>query len=307
MWLLTLPEVLPKHFACNCNPYNRQSLLQVDEEIDVEERHPQLRNSDNQAGPAGASSLPKDSLSSELASSEQRQGPPKVDLYRETGRYKAPWMWDGYSPSPAATMEQSYSDGAEDSEAIRGRGSSSRQLSSRLDRDMPLFTGPALSSWQGKQKQRYSHGQQQHGQRFEYDHEYDYPARHRGDLTPAHPRFQQQHGPGTVGDDSEMGPPGFIPGPQSSGWVSREHRLSSNPIASQQQQEDNDSEAAPPGFPLAPQSNGWSPRPSSNAAALEPHDNGTRPPGFPATPTSSAAARRTQQQRRNGHRGQPTR
>ena len=188
MWLLTLPEVLPKHFACNCNPYNRQSLLQVDEEIDVEERHPQLRNSDNQAGPAGASSLPKDSLSSELASSEQRQGPPKVDLYRETGRYKAPWMWDGYSPSPAATMEQSYSDGAEDSEAIRGRGSSSRQLSSRLDRDMPLFTGPALSSWQGKQKQRYSHGQQQHGQRFEYDHEYDYPARHRGRLDPSSPQ-----------------------------------------------------------------------------------------------------------------------
>ena len=203
-------------------------------------------------------------------------------------------------------MEQSCSDGARDSEAIRGRGSSSRRLSSRLDRDMPLFTGP-VSSWQGKQKQRYSHGQQQHGHRFEYDHEYKYPARHRGDLNPAHPRVQQQHGPGTFGDDIEMGPPGFTPDPQSSGWVSGELRLPSSPLASDQQEEENDSEMAPPGFPLAPQSNGWGPGPSSNAAASEPHDDGMRPPGFPAKPTSSAAARRTQQQRQNGQRGQPTR
>ena len=164
MWFCMLPEVLPKQSACSCNLCNRQSLLQVDEEFDVEERHPQLRNSDNRAGPAGASSSPKDLLSSELASSEQRQGPPKLDLYREASRYKAAWMCDGYSPSPAATMEQSCSDGARESEAIRGRGSSRRQLSSRLDRDMPLFTGP-VTSWQGnqKQKQRYSHEQQQHG------------------------------------------------------------------------------------------------------------------------------------------------
>ncbi len=277
--------------------------LQVDEEVDAEERHPQLRNSDNRAG---ASSSQKDSLSSELASSEQRQGPPKLDLYGEARIYKAPWMCPNYSPSPAATMEQSYSDGARDSEAIRGRGSSSRQLSSRLERDMPLFTGP-VSSWQGKQKHCYSHGQQQHGHRFEYDHEYEYPARHRGDLNPAHPSCQQQHGPGTFGDDSEMGPPGFTPGPQSSGGVSGEHGQSGTPLASQQQEEENDSEMGPPGFPVTPQSNGWGPGPSSNAAASEPHDDGTRPPGFPATPTSSAAARRTQQQRQNGQRGQPTR
>ncbi len=295
-----LSEMRAKQYACTCNLDNMQSLLQVDEEVDAEERHPQLRNSDNRAG---ASSSQKDSLSSELASSEQRQGPPTVDLYREAGRYKAPWMWPDYSPSPAATVEQSYSDGAKESEANRGRGSSSRQLSSRLDRDTSLFTGP-VSSWQGKQKHRYSHGQQQHGHRFEYDHEYEYPARHRGDLNPAHPSCQQQHGPGTFGDDSEMGPPGFTPGPQSSRWVSGEHRLSST---EQQQQEENDSEMAPPGFPVAPHSNGWGPGPSSNAAASDPHDNGTWPPGFPATPTSSAAARRTQQQRQNGQRGQPTR
>ncbi len=298
MWLFMLPEVLPKQSACNCNLYNMQSLLQVDEEIDVEERHPQLRNSDNRAG---ASSSQKDSLTSELASSEQRQGPPKLDLYREASKYKAPWMWSGYSPSPAATMEQSYSDGAQESEANRGRGSSSRQLS-RLDRDMPLFTGP-VSSWQGKQKHRSSHGQQQPRHRFEYDHEYEYPTRHRGDLNPAHPSCQQQHGPGTFEDDSEMGHPGFTPGPQSSGWVSGERRLSST----EQQQEENGSKMPPPGFPVAPQSNGWGPRPSSNAAASELQDNGTRPPGFPAASTSSTAARRMQQQRQNGQRGQPTR
>ena len=69
-----LPEVWPKQSACNCNLDNMQSLLQVGEEVDAS----QLHSSD------------EDLLSSELASSEQRQGPPKVDLYREAGRYKAP-------------------------------------------------------------------------------------------------------------------------------------------------------------------------------------------------------------------------
>ncbi len=126
-----------------------QSLLQVDEEVGAEQLHPELHTSQNQAG---ARSLQKvDSLSSELASSEQRQGPLKRDLYQEEGMYKPPRrVWLGYTPSPAATVEQSYSGGALDAKANRGRGSSSRQLSSRLDYDMPLFKGP-VSSPQGEQ------------------------------------------------------------------------------------------------------------------------------------------------------------
>ena len=135
---------------------------------------------------AGARSLQKvDSLSSELASSKQRQRPPKRDLYQEEGVYKAPHMKPGYIPSAAATVEQSYSGGALDAEANRG----SRQLSSRQDWDTPLFKGPVCSP-QGEQ---YSCRQQQHGHRLHYDREYEYPARHRGDLIPAHPRVQQQH------------------------------------------------------------------------------------------------------------------
>jgi len=161
-----------------------QSLLQVDEEVGAEQLHPELHTSQNQAG---ARSLQKvDSLSSELASSEQRQGPLKRDLYQEEGMYKPPRrVWLGYTPSPAATVEQSYSGGALDAEANRG----SRQLSSRQDWDTPLFKGPVCSP-QGEQ---YSCRQQQHGHRLHYDREYEYPARHRGDLIPAHPRVQQQH------------------------------------------------------------------------------------------------------------------
>ena len=117
-----------------------QSLLQVDEEVGAEEPHPELHTSQNQAG---ARLLRKvDSLSSELASSEQRQGPPKRDLYKEEGMYKPLYMLPGYTPSPAATVEQSYSGGALDAEAKRGRGSSRRQLSSSQDWDTPLFRGP---------------------------------------------------------------------------------------------------------------------------------------------------------------------
>ena len=90
-----------KKSACNCNLDNMQSLLQVDDELDAEEVHPQLHHSES------ASSLQEvDSLSSELASSEQRQGTPKRDMTREEGRYKPPHMWPGCSPSDAAAAEQ---------------------------------------------------------------------------------------------------------------------------------------------------------------------------------------------------------
>ncbi|KAL0054873.1 hypothetical protein WJX82_003597 [Trebouxia sp. C0006] len=104
---------------------------------------------------------------------------------------------------PAAAIEQSCTGGAQESEANRGRGSDAPQLSSRRDWDMSLFRGP-VSSPQGYQKLRYS--QQQHGHRVEYDGEYEYPARHPGDLTPACPRVQQH---GTFGYDDSMIPPGF--------------------------------------------------------------------------------------------------
>ena len=289
-----------------------QSLLQVDEEVGAEEFHPELHTSQNQAG---ARSLQKlGSLSSELASSEQRQGPPKRDLYKEEGRYKPPRrVWLGYTPSPAATAEQSYSGGALDAEANRGRGSSSRQLSSRLDYDMPLFRGP-VSSPQGKQC---SQRQQQHGHRFDYDREYEYPARHRGDLIAAHPRVQQQHGHENFGDGSEMGPAGITVGPQSNGRVSDEFGLPSNGLASKQQQEERvnamrppgyDREEGPPGFAAAPQSNGWGPKPSSSAAASQQHNDGMRPPGFAANPNRgmgmAAVQSGRQQQSQSGYHGQ---
>ncbi len=322
-----------KKSACNCNLDNMQSLLQVDDELDAEEVHPQLHHSES------ASSLQEvDSLSSELASSEQRQGTPKRDMTREEGRYKPPHMWPGCSPSDAAAAEQSYSGGAQDSEGNRGSGSS--QLSGRLDRDMPLFRDPVSSS-QGDQKHSYSHDlrQQQHDGRFDYDHDYEYPARRRGNLYTAHPSVQQQHGHETFGFDSEMGPPGFTAGPQSDEWGSDEPGLSSSPPASEQQQykqEENDncmrppgydSEMGPPGFPVGPKAMGGTPVASSSAAAFEQHDDGMRPPGFPATPNrsmgmvaaqserqqqpheeqddpSTAAAQHMQRQdRRHGHRG----
>ena len=104
---------------------------------------------------------------------------------------------------PAAAVEQCCSDGAQESEANRGRGRDARQVSSRLDWDMSLFRGP-VSSPQGNQKHRYS--QQQHGHRFDYDGEYEYPARRPGDLTPACPRVQQ-HGTSRYADG--MRTPGF--------------------------------------------------------------------------------------------------
>ena len=104
---------------------------------------------------------------------------------------------------PAAAIEQSCTGGAQESEANRGRGSDAPQLSSRRDWDISLFRGP-VSSPQGYQKLRYS--QQQHGHRVEYDGEYEYPARHPGDLTPACPRVQQH---GTFGYDDSMILPGF--------------------------------------------------------------------------------------------------
>ena len=256
-------------------------MLQVDEEVNAEERHPQLRIENR----AGASSSQKDSLSSELASSEQRQGPPKLDLYKEAGIYKAPHMCAGYIPSPASAM------------------------------DMPLFRSP-VSSPQGDQKRNYSQDdQQQHSHRFDYDHGFEYPARRRGDLNAAHPSCQQQH-------EYEMGPPGCTAGFQSNGRLSDELGLSSSPLAAEQQREEPDGGMRPPGFPAAPQRNGWGPEPLSSAAASEQHNDGMRPPGFPANPNtgmgmaaaqsgrqrheepSQAAAQRTQQQRQNGHHGQ---
>ena len=50
-----------------------------------------------------------------------------------------------------------------------------------------------------------------------------------------------------------------------------------------------DSEMGPPGFLAGPQSNGCGPEPSNNAAASEQHDDGMRPPGFPATPIEAWA------------------
>ncbi len=237
-------------------------------------------------------------------------------------------MLPGYRPSPAATIEQGYSIDALDAEAKRGRGSSSRQLSSRLDYDMPLFRGP-VSSPQGKQ---YSQRQQQHGHRFDYDREYEYSARHQGDLISAHPRFQQQHGHENSGDDSEMGLAGVTVGPQSNGWVSDEFGLPSKSLASEQQQEEKDNarrtpgcdtQEAPPGFSVAPQSNRWGPKPSSSAAASQQHNDGMRPPEFAANPSrgmgmaavqsgrqqqrhegpSLAARQRTQQHSQNGQGG----
>ncbi len=283
-------KIWPKKSACNCNLDNMQSLLQVDDELDAEEPHPQLHHSEKQAV---ASSLQnRDSLSSDLASSEQRQGTPKWDRYLEEGNYQPPHKWPTYLPSQAAATEQSYSGGAQGSEANRGSGSS--QLSSRLDWDMPLFRDPVIST----QRHSYSHtaqgfGQQQQHDRFGYDHDYEYPARHRGNLYPAHPSVQQQHGHETFGFGSEMGPPGFT---------------------------------------AAPQSDGWGPEPSSSAAASPQHDDGMRPPGFSSTPNrsmgmvaaqsgrqqqrheeqddpSTAAAQHTQQQRQDGvrHRYRGTR
>ncbi len=288
-----------------------QSLLQVHDEVGTEELHPELHTSQNQAG---AQSLQKvASLSSELASSEQRQGPPKWDLYREEGMYKPPYMLPGYTPSPAATVEQSSSGEALDAEAKRGRGSSRRQLSSRLDYDMPLFRGP-FSSRQGEQ---YSHGQQQHGRRFDYDHEYEYPARRQGDLIPAHPRVQQQHGHEDSGDGNRKGPAGITVGLQSNGQVSDEFELPSNSLASKQQQEERvnamrssgyDREEAPPGFPAGPQSNGWGPKPLSSAAASQQHNDGMRLPGFAANPNRgmgmAAVHLGRQQQSQSGYHGQ---
>ncbi len=253
-----LSEMRTKQYACNSNLDNMQSLLQVDEEVDA----PQLHNSE-------------DLLSSELASSEQRQGPPKLDLYREEGRYKPPYMWPGYSPSPAATVEQNYSDGAKESEANRGSGS--HQLSSRLDRDMRLFTGPVSSS-QGDQKHSYSHVEHQHGHRFAYDRVYEYPARRRGDLNPAHPSVQQQHG--TFGYDDGMRPPGFPAAPKSNEW-------GPEPSSSGAASEQHDDGMRPPGFPANP-NRGMAAAQSGRQLQLEP---------------SSSAAQRMQQQRQNGQRG----
>ncbi|DBA79802.1 TPA: hypothetical protein ACH3X1_008463 [Trebouxia sp. C0004] len=178
-----------------------------------------------------------DSLSSELASSEQRQGPPIPDLYWEAGRYKPPLGLSGYIPSDAGVSEQSKSGGAQDSEA--NRGSKSRQLSGRLDWDMPFFTHPVSTS-PGNQKHSYSHGLQQHDGSFSYDHDFEYPARRRGDLYPAHPSVQQQHGHETLGYDCEMGLPGFTAGPQSNGWVSDDLGLSISPLAAEQQRKEKD-------------------------------------------------------------------
>ena len=281
-----LPKVLTQQSAYSCDPYNMQSMLQVDEEVGAEEGQPQLRISEHQAG---ASSLQKDSLSSELASSEQKQGPPKLDLYREAGIYKAPHMWAGYIPSPAGAM------------------------------DIPLFRSP-VSSPQGNRKQSYSQdNQQQHSHRFDYDHGYDYPARRRVDLNAAHPSCQQQH----EYDTFEVGPPGCTPGFQSNGRLSGGVGLSSSPLAAEQQREESDNGMRPPGFPAGPRRSGWGPKPSSSGAASEQHVDGMRPPGFPANPNRgmgmpatqserqlqrheepfSSAPQRMQQQRQNGQRG----
>ena len=123
---------------------------------------------------------------------------------------------------PAATLEHSYSGGAQESEANRGGGSDSHQLSSRLVRDMPLFRGPVSSS-QGD-NHRFLHNQQQHGHRFDYDGEYEYPARRQGDLNPAHPRVQQQHG--TFEYDHSMRLTGFPAGLIASGTSVQSHRSS---------------------------------------------------------------------------------
>ncbi|DBA89943.1 TPA: hypothetical protein ACH3X2_004432 [Trebouxia sp. C0005] len=243
-----------------------QSSRMVDEEVDAQERHPQLHNSENRAG---ASSLQKEySLSSELASSEQRQGPPKVDLYREEGRYKPPHMWPGYTPSPAATVELSYSGGAQDSEVDSSKGSDGCQLSSRLDRDIPLFRSPVSTS-QGNQKHRYSHKKQQHGLRFGCDHEYEYPAARQGELDPAHPRGE--------------GPPGFPAAPQSNGW-------GPGPSSSAAATEQHDDGMRPPGFPANPN------RSIGMAAAQSGRQRQRH------EEPSMAAAQRTQQQRQNGQR-----
>ncbi len=85
MQLLMSPETWTKQSACNCNPYNMQSLLQVDDELDAEELHPELHHSEKWAG---ASSLQRHgSSSSELASSEQGQDTPKRALYQEQGNF----------------------------------------------------------------------------------------------------------------------------------------------------------------------------------------------------------------------------
>ena len=71
MQLLTSPETRTKQSACNCNPHNMQSLLQVDDELDAEELHLELHDSEHWAG--ASSSQRHGSSSSELASSEQEQ------------------------------------------------------------------------------------------------------------------------------------------------------------------------------------------------------------------------------------------
>ncbi len=302
-------KIWPKKSACNCNLDNMQSLLQVDDELDAEEPHPQLHHSEKQAV---ASSLQnRDSLSSDLASSEQRQGTPKWDRYLEEGNYQPPHKWPTYLPSQAAATEQSYSGGAQGSEANRGSGSS--QLSSRLDWDMPLFRDPVIST----QRHSYSHtaqgfGQQQQHDRFGYDHDYEYPARHRGNLYPAHPSVQQQHGHETFGFGSEMGPPGFTAAPQSNRWGPDKSALSSRSPASEEQhhqREENDNGMRPSGFKAATQSDGWGPEPSSSAAASQQNDNGMRPPGFKATPNRSmgmAAAQSGRQQQRHEEQDDPS-
>ena len=139
--------------------------------------------------------------------------------------------------------------------------------------------------------QNNSHGQQHsHLDRTDYDHEYEQSSiilsnthgcnqtcqdaaavNQQGDLNPAHPSVQQQHGHETFGYGSPLSYPSRVPqgtqlGPRAMSRVQTilgqqaplQHQSSSSTRGRNGMRPPGyDSKMGPPGFPAAPQSNGW--------------------------------------------------